>query len=180
MTYLPQIIKEWIRIEFLVVYNVKTIIAFPKKYSSAREHLDYILECSSKWLRYYRNINRASLLFFGLFAFLASLVFNGLAWHCLRRNCRLSSSLSCSPKPSIRIGGVGNLRKNISKSNQSLKVMFPVHRTVPDWKKVSGMLSHLSFRDGSIVREGPLGAAEKPLPCVLHCLPFLKLKIWKL
>jgi len=58
--------------------------------------------------------------------------------------------------------------------------MFPVHRTVPDWKKVSGMLSHLSFRDGSIVREGPLGAAEKPLPCVLHCLPFLKLKIWKL
>jgi len=58
--------------------------------------------------------------------------------------------------------------------------MFPIHRTVPDWKKVSGMLSHLSFRDWSILRGGPLRAADKPLPCMLHYLPFLNLEIWKL
>jgi hypothetical protein len=58
--------------------------------------------------------------------------------------------------------------------------MFPIHRTVPDWKEVSSMLSHLSFHGGSILQEGLFGAADKPLPCVLHCLPFLQLEIWKL
>ena len=28
--------------------------------------------------------------------------------------------------------------------------MFPVHRTVPDWIKVSGMPSHLFFRNGGV------------------------------
>jgi len=115
--------------------------------------------------------NCVSLLFFCLFAFLAGLVFNGLERQSLRRMCRLSSSLSWSSKPSIRIDGEGNLPKNISKSNQSLKVVFPLHKTVPDWKKVSGILSHLSFRDGSILQKGLLGAAVKPLLC--FCNVFL-------
>jgi hypothetical protein len=70
--------------------------------------------------------------------------------------------------------------KNISKSNQSLKVMCPIYRAVPDRQKVPRMLSRLFFHDGTIVRNSTLVAAEKPLPSVLHCLTFLQLKIWKL